>query len=84
MEVLSNSSTILELCRKYNVDSSKLCKWKNKFIAGDTATMEQGISTLEAPLRGGINELKGIIWELTMANETLKKFKSQGETESHD
>ena len=49
MEVLSNSSTISEICRKYNVASS----------AG-TAAMEHGRSTVEASLTREINELKGI------------------------
>ena len=63
MEVLSNSSTISETCRKYNVAS----------FAG-TAAMEHGRSTVESSLTREINELKGIIGELTIANETLKKI----------
>ena len=46
--------------------------------------MEHGRSTVEASLLKEINELKGIIGELTIANETLKKFKPQGEVGSHD
>ena len=74
MEVLSNSSTISEICRKYNVASSALYRWRDEFIAGGTATMDHGRSTVEASLLKEINELKGIIGELTIANETLKKF----------
>jgi transposase-like protein len=40
MEVLSNSSTISEICRKYNVVSSALYKWRDEFIAGGTTAME--------------------------------------------
>jgi hypothetical protein len=36
--------------------------------------MEHGRSTTEASLSREINELKGIIGELTIANETLKKI----------
>ena len=36
--------------------------------------MEHGRSTVEASLTRENNELKGIIGELTIANETLKKF----------
>ena len=35
--------------------------------------MEHGRSTVESSLTREINELKGIIGELTIANETLKK-----------
>ena len=84
MEVLSSSSTIAEICRKYNVASSAVYKWRDEFIAGGTAAMEHGRSTVEASLSKEINELKGIIGELTIANETLKKFNLQGEVGSHD
>ena len=67
MEVLSNSTTISEICRKYNVASSALYRWRDEFIAGGTAAMDHGRSTVEACF------LKGIIGELTIANETLKK-----------
>ena len=74
MEVLSNSSTISEICRKYNVAASAVYKWRDAFIAAGTAAMEHGRSTVELSLLREINELKGIIGELTIANETLKKF----------
>ena len=84
MEVLSSSSTISEICWKYNVASSAVYKWRDEFIAGGTAAMEHGRSTVEASLTRENNELKGIIGELTIANETLKKFNLQGEAGSHD
>ena len=74
MEVLSNSSTIAEICRKYNVASSAIYKWRDQFIAGGTAAMEHGRSTAEQSRMKEIDELKGIIGELTIANETLKKI----------
>ncbi len=74
MEVLSNSSTIAEICRKYNVASSAVYRWRDEFISTGTATIEQGKSTVEQSLMKEINELKGIIGELTIANETLKKI----------
>ncbi len=36
--------------------------------------MEQGKSTVEQSLMKEIDQLKGIIGELTIANETLKKI----------
>ena len=84
MEVLTNSSTISEICRKYNVASSAVYKWRDEFIAGGTAAMQHGRSTVEASLTRENNELKGIIGELTIANETLKKFNLQGEVGIHE
>ena len=84
MEVFSNSSTISEICGKYIVASSTTYKWRDEFIAEGTAAMEHGRSTLEASLAREINELKGLIGELTIANETLKKFNLQGEVGTHD
>ena len=46
--------------------------------------MEQGKSTVGQSLIKKINELKGIIGELTIANETLKKFKLRGEVGGHE
>ena len=82
MEVLSNTSTIAEICGKYNVEASAVYKWRDAFIAGGRAAMEHGRSTVEASLSKEINELKGIIGELTMANETLKKNSFYNEREA--
>ena len=76
MEVLSNSSTIAEICRKYNVASSAVYRWRNEFISAGTAVMEQRKSTVEQSLMREIGQLKGIIGELTIANETLKKIQA--------
>ncbi len=76
MEVLSNSSTIAEICRKYNVASSAVYRWRDEFISAGTAAMEQGKSTVEESLMKEIDQLKGIIGELTIANETLKKIQA--------
>ncbi len=83
MEVLSNISTIAEICRKYNVTASAVYKWRDALISAGKAAMEHGRSTVESALTREINELKGIIGELTIANETLKKFILQREG-SHD
>ena len=64
MEVLSSSSTISKICRKYNVASSAVYKWRDEFISAGTAAMKHGRSTVGASLTREINELKGIIGEL--------------------
>ena len=49
---------------------------RDEFISAGTDAMEPCISTAEASLLKEINELKGIIGELTIANETLKKIQA--------
>ena len=74
MEALSGSTSIAEICRRYNVASSAFYKWRDAFIAGGTASLEPGKSSKEVQLRNEVEGLKTIIGELTVANETLKKI----------
>ena len=74
MDALSNSSSMAEICRKYNVTSSAFYKWRDAFIAGGTDSLEPGKSSKEMQLQREIDNLKNIIGELTVANETLKKI----------
>ena len=76
MDVLSNSATIAEICRRHNVTSSALYAWRDAFISGGTAALEPGkYSKSIQPLRE-IEHLKTIIGNLTIANETLKNIQS--------
>ncbi|MEM3907418.1 MAG: transposase, partial [Nitrososphaerota archaeon] len=45
MEALSGSTSIAEICRRYNVTSSFYYKWRDAFIAGGTASLESGKSS---------------------------------------
>ena len=74
MEALTGSTSIVEICRRYNVTSSAFYKWRDAFIAGGTASLEPGKSSKEVQLRNEVEGLKTIIGELTVANETLKKI----------
>ncbi|SIM84448.1 transposase [Cuniculiplasma divulgatum] len=73
MEALSNTASIAEICRKYDVGSSAFYKWRDAFIAAGTAALEAGRSSKDAKVQMEIENLKRIIGELTVANETLKK-----------
>ena len=84
MEALTGSTPIAEICRRYNVTSSAFYKWRDAFIAGGTASLELGKSSKEVQLQKEIESLKTIIGELTVANETLKKFNCRGEDGSND
>ena len=64
--------------------SSAVYRWRDEFITAGTAAMERDKSTVEQSLMREIDQLKGIIGELTIANETLKKFKLRGEVGCHE
>ena len=74
MEALSGGTSIAEICRRYNVTSSAFYKWRDAFIAGGTASLEPSKSSKETKMQMEIEDLKRIIGELTVANETLKKI----------
>ena len=74
MEALTGSTSIAEICRRYNVTSSAFYKWRDAFMAGGTASLEPGKPSKEVQLRNEVEGLKTIIGELTVANETLKKI----------
>ena len=40
MEALSGSTSIAEICRRYNVASSAFFKWRDVFIAGGASSLE--------------------------------------------
>ena len=61
LEVLSNTATLAEICRKYNVASSAVYKWRDQFINGGTAALDPGKSTTEQKLIRENQELRSII-----------------------
>ncbi|MEM4090000.1 MAG: transposase [Thermoplasmatales archaeon] len=77
MEALSGSTSIAEICRRYNVTSSSFYKWRDAFIAGGTASLESGKSSDAGAEVDRLSEYD--IGDLTAANETLKKFNCRGE-----
>lgn len=79
MEALTGNTSIAEISRRYNVTSSAFYKWRDAFIAGGTASLEAGRSSKDMKNQMEIENLKRIIGELTVANETLKKVNSPGE-----
>lgn len=76
LEALSNTAAIAEICRKYNVASSAFYKWRDAFISGGTEALEPGKSSKGIQAQREIDDLKRIIGELTIANETLKKIQT--------
>lgn len=74
MEVLTNSLTMFEICRKFNVASFALYKRMGKLKSTCKDWMEHGRFTVETSLRRKITEHEGIIGEMINANEILKKI----------
>ena len=74
MEALTGNTSIAEICRRYNVTSSAFYKWRDAFIAGGTASLEAGKTSKEMQMQREMENLKTIIGDLTVANETLKKI----------
>jgi transposase-like protein len=75
-EALSNNASITEICRRHNVGSSALYAWRDAFIAAGTAALEPGKSSKSLQAQRETEDLKRIIGELTIANETLKTIQS--------
>ena len=84
MEALTGNTSIAEICRRYNVTSSAFYKWRDAFIAGGTASLEAGKTSKEMQMQREMENLKTIIGDLTVANETLKKYNCRGEEGSHE
>ena len=72
MEALTGNTSIAEICRRYNIASSAIYKWRDAFIAGGTASLEAGKTSKEMQMQREMENLKTIIGDLTVANETLK------------
>ncbi|EQD29429.1 transposase IS3/IS911 family protein, partial [mine drainage metagenome] len=84
MEALSNTATIAEICKRHNVVSSTFYNWRDAFVAGGTSALELGKSSNDIKVQREMENLKKIIGELTIVNETLKKLNLQGEVGGHD
>ena len=84
MEALTGNTSIAEICRRCNIASSAFYKWRDAFIAGGTASLEAGKTSKEMQMQREMENLKTIIGDLTVANETLKKYNCRGEGGSHE
>jgi transposase len=74
MESFQRDTTIEAVCRKFNVPSSVLSRWRQELQQNGPGAFE-GKRKQQSPLAPGESpeELKKIIGELTVQNELLKK-----------
>lgn len=74
MEVLTTSTPMSEICRKYNVSATQVYKWKESFVNGGTRSLAgSDASGRERRLEMENKRLKEMVADLSLANELLKK-----------
>jgi transposase len=68
-QLLSETVTPLELCRRYNILSGQLYTWKRQYAQGKLDPEP----SREAELASRVRELERLVGKLTLENEFLKK-----------
>ena len=68
-QLLSETVTPLELCRRYNISSGQLYMWKKQYAQGKLDPEP----SREAELASRVRELERLVGKLTLENEFLKK-----------
>jgi len=68
-QLLSETATPLELCRRYNVSSGQLYTWKRQYAEGKLDPEP----SREAELVARVRELERLLGKVTLENEFLKK-----------
>jgi transposase len=68
-QLLSETATPPELCRRYNISSGQLYTWKRQYAAGKLDPEP----SKEAELAARVRELERLLGKVTLENEFLKK-----------
>jgi transposase len=68
-QLLSETATPLELCRRYNISSGQLYTWKRQYAQGKLNLEPSRESELAARVR----KLERLLGKVTLENEFLKK-----------
>ena len=69
-ELLSESSTLAQLSRRYDISSGLILHWKKRYEEGG---LVEGPAQTEKELRARNAELERMVGRLTMENDLLKK-----------
>ena len=82
-QLLSETTNITELCRRYNISSGQLYTWKKHYAEGKLSQEP----SREAELAARVQELERLLGKVTLENEFLKKavqnsLKQNGKKES--
>jgi len=68
-QLLSETTTRAELCRRYHISSGQLYTWKRQYVEGKL----DAEPSREAELVARVRELERLLGKLTLENEFLKK-----------
>jgi transposase len=68
-QLLSETATPTELCRRYNLSSGQLYTWKRQYAQGKLDPEP----SREAELAARVRELERMLGKVTLENEFLKK-----------
>ena len=68
-QLLSETATPLELCRRYHISSGQLYTWKRQYAQGKLDPEP----SRETELASRVRELECLVGKLTLENEFLKK-----------
>ena len=68
-QLLSETVGPTELCRRYNISSGLLHRWKNQYAEGKL----NAEPSKEAELAARVRELERLLGKVTLENEFLKK-----------
>ena len=68
-QLLSETATPAELCRRYNISSGQLYIWRKQYAAGKLDPEP----SKEAELAARVRELERLLGKVTLENEFLKK-----------
>lgn len=73
LEGLTTHIPMSELCRKHGVNHAAYYKWRDQFLEGGKSALAKGSPGIDNALQAEIRELKQLVGELTIANNSLKK-----------
>ena len=82
LEMLTTSTSTVEVCRRYNVRPTLVYSWRASFVqAGTRGISGTNASDREKQLELENKRLKEMVADLVLANEVLKKLPSlEGDT----
>jgi transposase-like protein len=78
LEILTTSTSMAEVCRRYNVRPTLVYSWRGSFVqAGTRGLSGTDASDREKQLEQENKRLKEMVADLALANELLKKGRTR-------
>lgn len=74
LAVLEGRRAMAEICREHQVTTTSVYRWKDEFLAGGLAALKgKARSHRERQLERELEEVRGVVGELALANYAMKK-----------